>query len=858
MKLFRLLFSVFLAVTLWRGEARAQADLPLVEDGVRLPAEAKDGVQTLVADLDLDGYLDLIHLEAQRIQTWMQERSTGRFLVRATLVPTAGAITILRGAVGRLVGADLFPDLMIALSTGNLLLLRGDGQGGLVIATGLLPSLTPTVPTGILVGNLDKQNGDDLLLLFDSQRCLVLASTSTGAFVVASAASPLPQLPTPTGALADLNGDGYPELVLASGSAGPALLIFSNAGSYSGNPIQIGTATLPPIARVAFGELNGDGKQDLVLGPLGGTAAVAPLVFLGTGLAAAPFVAGPAGPFACLGFRELVLADLARRGIMDLIVTTPEGQVLVAPNQGAGTFAQPANALLDTAPRGSLLVLDFDRDQDVDLFVDGAGTEAVYLIGGGPGRWMATERDGFPLGVSARSAPLAALVDCNGDSDPDLVVIEPLGQTSEFYKNSGDGRFQGAVSGILPPLPSGSIYSDLRPVALRTTGSVRDLVALGTPSAGNPSGARILVAQSGGGFLDETAQRWPSGVVGSAALAIGPFRYGLGTVQSDLVVADASGRVTHLRPDLLTGKLTIVPSTVVSVPNLALLLMGFVNGDFYADLVTIDSSGKVLVWLGTATGSFGPSQVAIPSQHLSKRGLLADLDGDGLGDLLLVTPSANIGLTFLRGVAGGTFVDASATWIPSRAPTGIVGLELLGKDVVLAANGSPLQAMRVGTGAFAAPVALPSRGSTKYTDLLVADVDLDGDLDVVGIRSGAHPCLLYGAVTGLTQLGMCQGGRNLALRFRGPPGGIGFLFYAPTTTRLPFAPYGILRLTTLTQLLSVPLPGGGTATPGRVDLAFPIAPIGGELTLPMQAAFCDPSLLSIVLGNLENVRIVDF
>lgn len=842
------------------GALPAQSALPLVDEGTRIPSEARDGVQTLVADLNGDGYPDLIHLESQRIQTWIQEKETGRFLVKATLVPTLGTVTLVRGATGLLAGGDAFVDLVIAVSTGNLLLMRGDGSGGLVPQPGVFPTLGTTVPTQILVGNFDRVLGDDLLLLYDAQKALLLTATATGVFANSTASAPLPQLGGPQGALVDFNGDGYPDLVLTSTTAGVALAIANLTGSLATNPISLAPTALPPIARIAVGDVNGDGRADLVFGPLGGTATVTPLVFLATGQASTPFVQGPVGPFAVSGFKELVLADLARRGIQDLVVETGDGSVYLGFNLGGGTFTQPANPLLDAAPRGSLIAVDFDKDQDVDLFVDGAGTEPVYLLGAGPARWTGSERDAFPIGATTRGLAASALVDANGDGDPDVVVLDPGGQANDLYRNDGQGRFLAPTAGPLPALPVGSSYSRIVPIALRVAGLARDLVVLGTATGVNASGARMLVAQSGGGYLDETATRWPAGTVGSVAIAAGPLATSASQIATEVVVGDGTGKLTHLHADPPTGKLVVVPNSLTGlvVPNLTFLAIGSLDGDPLNDLVAIDTIGRVLVWPGTAIGAFGANTLAITTLHPARQGVIGDFDGDGRGDLLLVTPNANLGLTLLMGKASGGFQDASATWLPTRIPANIVALERVGTDVVIGAAGSPVMLMRVGAGAFTNPVALPTRGSTKVFDLLSGDVDLDGDTDVVALRSTAHPLLLRGSALALTQLGVCQGGRSLGLRFRGPPAGFAFLFFGPTQARFVIPPYGVLRLASLTQLLSLPLPGSGTALPGVTDLFLQVPPVSADLILPMQAAFFDPGNFSVVLSNLENVRVVDF
>jgi FG-GAP-like repeat/FG-GAP repeat len=155
-------------------------------------------------------------------------------------------------------------------------------------------------------------------------------------------------------AVADLSGDGKPDIVAATGGSVFVFLnngngIFGAAQTYSVGG-TLGTATA-----VAIGDFNHDGKSDIVTANTNGTASV--LFNKGTGTFGTYQSVAIGGP----GI-SVVVGDFNRDGYLDVATAGAEMDVLL--NKGDGTFAPFQNV----GPAGNTIVVgDFNGDGFPDL-----------------------------------------------------------------------------------------------------------------------------------------------------------------------------------------------------------------------------------------------------------------------------------------------------------------------------------------------------------------------------------------------------------------------------------------------------------------------------------------------------------
>ena len=177
--------------------------------------------------------------------------------------------------------------------------------------------------------------------------------------------------------LADLNGDGYLDIVSANQDSDTATVFLNDGkggfGAPNGYALGYGIGTVNAVlSGFVQADLNGDGKQDLALleFPGGSATDVQLTTMLGQGNGKfAPAVKYPAYPSSTTGFEnDFVLADFRNTGHPDFlaVVAQPSAFFLsFAPNNGDGTFGPYVITPLST-PSSIMVVGDFNNDGKLD------------------------------------------------------------------------------------------------------------------------------------------------------------------------------------------------------------------------------------------------------------------------------------------------------------------------------------------------------------------------------------------------------------------------------------------------------------------------------------------------------------
>ncbi len=534
----------------------------------------------------------------------------------------------------------------------------------------------------------------------------------------------------------DLDRDGAGDVVLVTRS-GSAADVRANVllGVRRGSPSPFTSTLIETAAKDArVGDVSGDGVPDLVV--VTGAGIVTRL-----GLGDATFGAPQVSPFGLAFLPDdlrLELSDIGGDGRLDALVahSIPATGLIVAPGLGGGLFAPAvAHAITPVSLFQSRrpLVADFDRDGVDDVlcpFVTAGMTDDLLALLPGTGGG----------GLGAPQSLLAGLKTLRcvaaGRLDADAAVDLALGTTTgiDVYSNAGGGSF--AFTGSVLGMPS----DQLQAADLDGDGRT-DVMCLGDPPAqGGGTRVQALLGDGAGGLA-------PVGI----PAAVEAVSIALGDVNADglldVAFGDGSFHTTGVLFGVGDGSVGGPMAAPVASPDDVAL--GDLDRDGHQDLVVAQRSLQtVAVLAGVGDGTFGPP-VATPVTAWARRVAVADVNGGGALDVVVLTFTQTGGLGAIEVLLGGGdgTLAAGPVYAPGLALSGLAAADLDGDGIseILTSTVSDVLTLRVAAGGGLAPALASPAFATL--DLVVRDFDGDAvpDLALPG-DGGMH--LMHGAGDG--------------------------------------------------------------------------------------------------------------
>jgi hypothetical protein len=483
-------------------------------------------------------------------------------------------------------------------------------------------------------------------------RLSILLNTGTGQFSAPNIISVPgdPNLPV----VGDVNNDGKLDIVTAlstGSSASPVIVLLGNgSGSFSAATAPISTFSFN--SAVVLGDFNEDSKPDLAVpGSLNGvdlylgdgTGAFAPAIHVSTSVAALTLTSG----------------DFNNDGHLDLL---DGNQMLLG--TGMATFAAP---IVITLPENANAALagDVNNDGHLDLLTGAASGLTVFL---GNGTGNLTQAKSYSSGFTIFGAALfAALGDFNEDGKIDIAAVHRTG--IGILEGDGTGAFNDALAYTVSTNPHYLIAADFN------NDGKQDFATIGPGFQGGIPNARVEVAlgDGSGGFTRKSVTTFGGNLL--AAIEAADFN---GDGKLDLAVTQPSNGLVSILLNDGTGGFPAngftAPFVQVSFQPWAIKAGDF-NSDNKTDLFVIRRGlNSYAVLNGDGSGGFvinSGGSLQGTSSFFDELAI-SDFNADNKLDVAVIRSGANI-VNVLQGNGTGQFFDYATASVPGIPVSLVVG-----------------------------------------------------------------------------------------------------------------------------------------------------------------------------------------
>jgi len=338
------------------------------------------------------------------------------------------------------------PDVAIANGNNTVSVLLGKGDGTFI--AGSNPA-TSNTPVAMVVADFNEDGKLDLATVNSDSSITVLLGNGDGTFTAAASQQ---SVAGDFLAVADVNGDGIPDLIVAGSSpaqtVGPftiTTLLGKGDGTFSTGSQNF--SELGGSVYIALADFNGDGKQDIAVtgaSPSNNENAFNGVIAILLGNGDGTFSAGSFTAQVGGLPTSIAVADFNLDGKPDVVVETIDqpviltgyiGEELVLLGNGDGTFTTAKGGAL-SEPASWIAVADFNQDGKPDIALASGGgqafgTDGVNVnYGNGDGTFTAGPSPSF----TPNAGQVFTTADFNGDGFPDLGVLGTNGSATLLYE----------------------------------------------------------------------------------------------------------------------------------------------------------------------------------------------------------------------------------------------------------------------------------------------------------------------------------------------------------------------------------------------------------------------------------------
>jgi uncharacterized protein (TIGR03437 family) len=570
-----------------------------------------------------------------------------------------GASTYTPGpTAGPLLGVSDFnsdgkADVVMTDGTGRPYLFAGNGNGTFQQASAIAApaGFAQGGPAAAAAGDFNGDGKPDLAVTETHANSIAVLLNAPGGLQAGSTISSGGNGPAQI-LSADFDGDGKADLALVNGGT-PNLAILTGTGNGSFQ-VKNTYGTTRPMAAIAAADLNGDGRPDLIAidgGQLGTTTHGAVWVYLNDGKGG---LGTPAKYMAVDYPGTLAAGDVNGDGKPDIVAAGQNAdfsfRVAVFLGNGDGTFQQAKFTNTDFGPQ-SIAIRDFDGVGSADLVVAHCcgDTDMTFLSGNGDGTFQPEVHF-----IGGASPGVVFVADLTGAGHADLVI------GGEAAGGQGAG-FTPLLNNATPRvvIENAASYAPNAPVApgsMAVIGGAHLATEASPPGAtpGTNLGGTTVTLSDAGGVSQQclliyvSPQQIDLIIPDNAAAGDATV-----TVQSgDGVVSSGTVTIAPVAPGIYTADGRIAAAFVVhydqagnaAAPVFTTMADPSHAGQFLANPISLDpQSDSVYLFLyGTGIRGAPPSQVSIQAGGMTLTPAFAGAQGQypGLDQVNVLLPYA--------------------------------------------------------------------------------------------------------------------------------------------------------------------------------------------------------------------------